>query len=79
MMRRAELRYVHTFLELDRGMWTRSASGLTIWICCGGCGAKSALVDHTVGDDGTVEQPLVCPVECGWRAHAKLIGYARGL
>ena len=77
---RVELRRVYVFHQLDRGTWLQHEASISgaIWIACGDCGARAALTDdHVVDDDGNVSPSLTCPVECGWRVFARLLGKER--
>lgn len=71
-----ELAKADNFLRLAPGTWLKTGGeGASVWVACGGCGARGMLSDHAIADDGTVSPSLVCPVECGWHVSGRLVGW----
>ncbi len=49
-----------------------------VLISCPGCGTEAG-IDHDVADDGIMTPSLVCPNNCGFHEHVKLVGWGGGI
>ena len=69
-----DIRKAESYEAFTPGTWFRQA-GVAPMICCGFCGTRTSLAEHTIAADGTVQPSLVCPTDCGWQVFARLVGW----
>ena len=66
-------------ISQKKGCWERAKGAKydTAMISCPKCGKIASLTSHTIADDGAVTPSLVCPHDCGFHDHAKLLGWEK--